>query len=395
MENTQITVACHSQATYQAADPTDTRPTRARRWRGAALALGLAAALSLTACASNERPTSPTDSPGGDSLSGTINAGGSSAQTAAQEAWRAGFQSAHSSVTINYDPIGSGPGREGFAAGAYGLAGSDDAFKLADIASTEFTLCASGSGIVEVPAYISPIVVAYNLPGLSDLNLDAAVIAHIFTGQIKTWDDPAIAALNPGQTLPATAITPVHRSDKSGTTGNFTDYLSQAAPNDWTAGRTETWPQDLGGEAAEKTQGVRQAVSSAAGAVGYIDASQATGLGVAALVVDGTPVAPSAAGATRTVAASQLESGRGSADLVFAINRTPSEPGAYPLIMVSYLVACQQYTDASQAALVKAYLAWAVSASGQEAAAANAGSAALGSDPTLAARVGEAVDSIR
>jgi len=357
------------------------------------LIAALTAALALSACAANENTTTTTDTTTVAALNGTLNAGGSSAQTAAQDAWRSGFQDANPGVTVNYDPVGSGAGRTGFASGAYAVVGTDDAFSPDELSAGGFTLCATPD-IVEVPAYISPIAFAFNLPGITSLNLDAATAAGIMTGAITTWNDAAIAALNPGVTLPSTAITPVHRSDKSGTTGNVTDYLSQAAPDVWTYGRTETWPDALAGEAAEKTQGVVTAIQSANGAVGYIDASQAGGLGVASLINAGSPVAPTAEAATKTLAASSLQSGRGATDLAFDVARTPSDPTAYPMIMVSYLVACSQYTDAATGVLAKAYATFVVSDTGQQAAAANAGSAPLSVDPTLSAKVIAAVDTI-
>ncbi|MDR0436303.1 MAG: phosphate ABC transporter substrate-binding protein PstS [Propionibacteriaceae bacterium] len=360
--------------------------------------IAVAASLLLTACsASNETPngTPPVSDTGTPKVSGTLNLGGSSAQTAAQTTWRAGFQDANAAANVNYDPVGSGAGRTGFADGAYAMAGTDDAFKISDIASSDFKLCVAGTGIVELPVYISPIAVAYNLPGVTNLNLDAATTAGIFAGAITKWNDPAIVALNAGTTLPELTITAVHRSDKSGTTGNFTDYLSDAAASVWTFGRSETWPESLGGEAAEKTQGMRQAIEAANGAIGYLDASQASGLGMARLMVRGNAVAPVAEAAAKALAGSQLEPGRDDADLVFDINRVPTDASAYPLIMVSYLVACQQYQDGTTAELVKAYVSHVVSREGQAAAAGDAGSVSLWEDAALQRRVGEAAASIR
>jgi len=359
-------------------------------------ALGLA----LTACASNETttPTSTSDtsavsSPTAPALSGTLNAGGSTAQTAAQTAWRAGFQAANPGVTVNYDPVGSGAGRSGFEAGTYVVAGTDDAFSPDELSSSTFSLCAT-SDIVEVPAYISPVAVAFNLPGITSLVLDANTAASLLSGAIKTWDDPAIAKLNPGVTLPSTAVTPVFRSDKSGTTGNVTDYLSKAAPTVWTYGMVENWPTNLNGDAANGTQGVVAAITGAAGTVGYVDFSQTQGLGVASLINAGTAVVPSAAGATKTLSMSTPQTGRAVTDLAYDVNRTPADPTAYPMIMVSYEVACAQYKDPANATLAKAYMAYVVSDAGQQAAAGSAGSAPLSSDAGLSGTVATAVAAI-
>jgi len=317
---------------------------------------------------------------------------GASSQTAAQEAWKAGFASLQPGVTVNYDPQGSGGGRQQFADGASDFAGTDSAFKDEEIEAGAFSRCASKE-IVEIPAYISPIAVVFNLDGIDSLNLDSATIAGIFTGAIAKWNDPAIAATNDGVDLPDSAIVPVHRSDGSGTTKNFTDYLDQTAPDVWTDGAVEEWPI-TGGEAAEKTQGMKETLSGAAGTIGYIDASQAAGLGAAAIKVGEEWVAFSAEGAAKAVAASDLVEGRGANDLAFKLNRTTTEAGAYPLVLVSYLAACQQYADPATGQLAKAYLAHVVSPEGQQAAAGNAGSAPLQGEPGLAEKVMTAVDTI-
>lgn len=356
--------------------------------------------MSMAACAANESPASTNSSATEGSgsaapvLSGIINAGGSSAQTAAQEAWRAGFQGANSGVTVNYDPTGSGTGRQNFTSGGYVLAGTDAAFD-ADQAAGPFAPCASGSKLVEVPAYISPIAIGFNLAGIESLNLDADTIAKIFSGQITTWDDEAIASQNAGVDLPSTTITAVHRSDQSGTTENFTDYLHKAAPSVWAWDPGQTWPADLTGEAAEKTQGVRETIVSTQGAVGYIDASQATSMGTAAVKVGGTYVAYSASAAAAAVGKSPLETGRESTDVVVALDRTLTDPDVYPVVLVSYLAACGTYADPNDAALVKAYLTYVISDAGQQAAAANAGSAPINTDPTLADKAAAAVAQIK
>ena len=359
----------------------------------AVAAFVLASALLLSACASNENTNDTTNTVSGN-LSGTLNAGGSTAQTAAQDAWRAGFQAANSSVTVNYDPVGSGAGRSGFESGSYAVAGTDDAFGTDEISSATFSLCASNA-IVEVPVYVSPIAFAFNLSGVGTLTLDASTAAKMMTGAIKTWNDPAITALNPGATLPSTAISPVYRSDKSGTTGNVTDYLSKAAGSAWTYGLVENWPTDLAaGEGAQGTQGVVTTIQGAQGTFGYVDASQTKGLGVVSLINSGSPVAPTAAAASKTLSASSMQTGRGTGDLAFTVNRTPSDSAAYPMIMVSYEVGCQQYKDASIGTLAKAYMAYIVTDAAQQAAASNAGSAPLTADSDLATKVATAVDSI-
>ena len=350
--------------------------------------------LSLGACAANETTPAGQQSTATGTLSGTIDAGGSSAQTAAQEAWRAGFQNENPDVMVNYDPTGSGTGRQNFTDGGYMIAGTDAAFDLTGVAGP-FAACAPGSKLVEVPAYISPIAIGFTLTGIASLNLDADTIARIFSGTITAWDDSAITAQNPSVSLPPTAITPVHRSDQSGTTENFTDYLAKAAPGSWTWPSAQSWPSELEGEAAEKTQGMRETVAATQGAIGYIDASQATSMGTVAVKVGESNVTYSAQAAAAAVGKSPLQEGRDSIDVVVSLDRTLTDPGVYPVVLVSYLAACEQYANADDGQLVKAYLNYVVSAEGQQAAADNAGSAPIDSDPILAARAQAAVDSIK
>jgi phosphate transport system substrate-binding protein len=340
----------------------------------ATLALGL----SLTACgAGNESDNDGGSGSSGDSLSGTLNGAGSSAQQAAQAAWTAKFQGANSGVTVNYDPSGSGAGVENFLAGSVSFAGTDKYLDDDQLASSK-DAC-GGSEAIEVPDYISPIAIVYNLSGVSKLQLSPATAAGIFAGKITTWDDAAIKADNPGVSLPSDAITPVHRSDDSGTTNNFTDYLHATAGSVWTNEAGETWPFKSG-EGAEGTSGVIDAVSKGKGTIGYADASQAGSLGVASIKVGSDYVAPSADAAGKAAAVSTQVSGRPATDLALTVNRTTDEAGAYPLVLISYVVACPKYDDANVAKLVKAYLTYAVSADGQAAAASAAGSAPLPSD---------------
>jgi phosphate transport system substrate-binding protein len=339
----------------------------------------VALTLALTACsaANDSGDDSGDDSGSSESLSGTLNGGGSSAQEAAQGVWRAGFQGGNSGATVNYDPVGSGTGRENFISGAFAFAGSDSPLST-DEGELDAAKERCGGDVIEVPAYISPIAVIYNLPGVDELNLSPETIAMIFDGKIATWNDPAIAGDNPDADLPDTAITPVHRSDDSGTTANFTDYLSQAANGAWSYDPDGVWPIQ-GGEAADGTSGLVAAVKAGEGAIGYADESQAGGLGVAAIGVGEEFNKPSAEGAAAVVANSPRVEGRGDNDMALEVNRTDTDSGAYPLLLASYLIACPSYDDADQAALVKGFLTYVVSEDGQQAAAEQAGSAPLDS----------------
>lgn len=357
-------------------------------------AVAAVAALALAGCASNETPSGgSTDEPTTSDLSGEIAGGGSSAQEVAVSAWTAGFQTANPDVTITYDPAGSGAGRESFQAGAFPFAGSDRAFTIEEVEAGPFDGCVEGSGIIELPTYISPIAVIFNIEGVDSLNLDAATIAGLFSGEITNWNDPAIAALNEGTELPDLAVTPVHRADDSGTTENFTDYLYQAAPDVWTSEPDGVWPLDSG-EAAQGTSGVVSAVAGGNGTIGYADASRAAeeGLSTAAVKVGDEFVSYSPEAAAAIVDASPFEDGRSEGDLAITLDRTSAEAGVYPIVLVSYMIACQEYVDAAVAPIVKGYLQYVASPEGQEAAAAAAGSAPI--SDALREQVNAAIDLI-
>jgi phosphate transport system substrate-binding protein len=345
------------------------------KWWAVLVAAG-ALAIGVTACGDDNSSSSGGSS--ANNLSGDLAGAGSSAQEAAQEAWVAGFQDANSGATVSYDPVGSGGGREQFIAGGVDYAGSDSPFsddegELTDAQNT----CKPGE-LVQIPVYISPIAVVYNLEGVDSLQLSPETIAGIFNQDITTWNDPAIAQDNPDADLPDTRITPVNRSDESGTTANFTDYLSKTAPDVWTYEPDGNWPVK-GGEAANGTSGVIEAVGAGDGTIGYADESQAGDLGVANVKVGDTYVEPSADGAAALLEASPQdnEASAGKFVLAFALDRTSTDPATYPITLVSYEIACTTYDSADTAALVKGYLDYVISAEGQDAAAENAGSAPL------------------
>lgn len=343
--------------------------------RRACLASTAILALGLTACgASNETSTSSSDpsSDGGSSLSGTLSGAGSSAQEAAMGAWTAGFQEANPDVTVNYDAVGSGDGRKQFESGAVPFAGSDDPLPKEEAAAAEKTC---GGDVVQLPVYVSPIAVVYNLPEVEDLQLSPETLGAIFAGDITTWDDDAIAADNPDASLPSTEITPVHRSDDSGTTGNFTDYLDSAASS-WTEGATETWPIE-GGEGADGTSGVVASVTNGEGTIGYADASQAGDLGIATVKVGEEYVAPTPEGAAAALDDSDVVTGGSDTELVVEVNRSTSAQGAYPILLVSYHMMCATQADQETADLLTAFEEYVLSSEGQDTAAKNAGSAPI------------------
>lgn len=307
------------------------------------------------------------------------------------DAWKAGFAGIHSGVTVQYSPDGSGAGREAFLAGAVDFAGSDSYMTEEEIAQAA-EVCSSEE-IVEVPAYISPIAVAYNLPGVGELKLDAETMAKIFAGEITNWNEDAIAKQNPDADLPDLDITPVNRSDDSGTTENFTDYLHENVPDVWTTEADGNWPADLRGENAKGTSGVVSVVTDTPGAITYADASAVNDeLGTVQVKVGEEYVELSSESAAAAVEAATPVEGRGESDMALELDRTTTESGAYPIVLISYQIYCGEYEDETTAGLVKAFGKYVVSKQGQQDASESAGSAPL--SPALREQATAAIDSI-
>ena len=357
-----------------------------KRW-GSVAAIAIAGTIVLSSCAANDVEAETPST-----LSGTLVGGGASSQQSAQEAWVAAFQIANPDVDVEYDPVGSGGGRDTFVGGGSAFAGSDRAFNDEEIAEDSFAACVPGTGIVEIPAYISPIAIIFNLEGVDSLNLDAATIAGIFKGEITSWDDEAIVSQNDGVELPALAITAVHRADDSGTTENFTDYLNAAAPEVWDAEADGVWPFE-GGEAAPQTSGVVDAVTNGTGTIGYADASRAGELGIVSVKVGNEYVPYSAEAAASIVDASPFVEGRTEFDLAINLDRTSDAAGVYPVVLVSYLIACAEYAEPASTELVKAYFSYIVSEEGQATAADSAGIAPISSG--LFEKATAAIDAIK
>lgn len=370
--------------------------------RTGAVLSAAALTFALAACSPSNEETEPTDSstaggagteseaPEAMELSGSLNGAGASSQESAMEAWRAGFQGLNPDVTINYDPVGSGGGRTQFLDGATSFAGSDSLMDEEEYAGA-VERCDGDMGAIHLPQYISPVAIIFNIPGVESLNMDADTIASIFLGDITTWDDAAIADQNPDAELPSSAITIVHRADESGTTENFTDYLSKASSNwgmeasgDWMGGQGESGPG---------TSALVQIVQDTEGAIGYADASRAGELGTVAVKVGEEYVPFSPEAAAKVVDVSPLAEGaNGENDLAYELDRTTTESGAYPIVLVSYHIVCQQYDDEAERALVTEFLKYVASPDGQSQAASSAGSSPISA--TLSERITGILDGI-
>lgn len=347
---------------------------------GRAAAVLSVAALALTACSSAETGGEAAQNGGEASqVSGTLIGGGASSQESAMGAWADGVTSVAPELTVNYSPEGSGAGREGFLNGGFSFAGSDAALKE-DEAQQATEVCGD-KGAFHVPAYISPIAVAYNLEGVDEVKMDAETIAKVFAGEITSWNDPAIAEQNEGVELPEKDITVIHRSDDSGTTENFTAYLAEVAGDAWSHGEVETWPSEIQAESAQGTKGVVNLATATDGAITYADASAVSGMGTVSVKVGEEYVPYSAEAAAKTV-----ETSEAAEDGSIELDRATDEAGVYPVVLVSYHIYCYEYQDQETADQVKAFADYVISEEGQKAAQESAGNAPISAETREAAQ---------
>ena len=367
--------------------------------RSIAALSGIVMLASVTACGDNTAST--TDSSSTDSasktapISGNFQGAGASSQQSAVEAWIAGFQGANPDAKIAYNPSGSGAGVQTFLTGATAWAGSDKALADDEVEQSK-SVCADGTAF-DVPVYVSPIAVIFNLKGVSDagkhINMDADTIAKIFDGKITKWNDPAIADQNKDLKLPDTAITVVHRSDKSGTTQNFVSYFKDVTPDNWTYDLSENWPNEVG-QGAKGTSGVISTVKQADGTIGYADFSQVGDLGTVAVKVGDKYNEISAEAGSKVIGDSkQDDTVKGDNRIVIKINHATEAEGAYPIVLVSYDIVCPAYKDTKQAEFAKAWLTYVTSDEGQKAAQDAAGTAPLPS--SLKSEITKSIEAIK
>jgi phosphate transport system substrate-binding protein len=344
--------------------------SRSGRLAGAALA----GALALSACGSDNNSSSTTSSSAGASSGastssiacqkGTLNSSGSTAQANAMSQWIKDYQTACAGATINYGGGGSGQGITDFTNGQTAFAGSDSALSpdKGEPAKAD-ARCKTGKA-VDLPMVAGPIAVVYNVQGVSSLTLTPSLVAKIFSGKITTWNDPAIAAANPGVTLPSAKITTVHRSDASGTTDNFTKYLNAAAATDWTFGHDKQW-KAAGGQGSKGSDGVAATVKSTPNTIGYDEYSYATNNSLTYAKIDNGAgaVELTTDNVAKAVAAATV-SGTGD-DLSLKLDYATKAPGAYPILLVTYEITCVQGLPADQAPLTKSFLTYISSTDGQ------------------------------
>ncbi len=336
--------------------------------RTAALAAtALTGALVLAACGGSSDggdTASPTAAPSGDCVDGDIKAAGSSAQANAVTVWINQYQTACPGATIDYQPVGSGAGVEQFIAAQTSFAGTDSAVTEEDLAAAN-DRC-SGGPAINIPLVGGAIAINYNVEGLDTLILTPDVIAGIFASEITKWNDPAIAAINPGAALPDASIAQFHRSDSSGTTDNFTKFLAATAPDVWTYGTGKDWTAP-GGQGAKGSDQVAASVEQTPNSIGYVELSYILEAenSRGALVDNGAgPVEPTSANASNALTLAQ-QVGTGD-DLALKLDYNVAAADAYPIVLVTYEAVCQAGLAADQnPALVKSFLTYAASDAGQ------------------------------
>ena len=260
-------------------------------------------------------------------------------------------------VQVAYSSVGSGAGIAQLQGETVDFGDSDAFMKNSDIAK------AKGGPVVQIPLVQAPVVVVYNLPGVaSGLKLDGDTIGKIFSGGITVWNDPAIKALNPGITLPSTPIAVAHRSDGSGTTAIFTDFLTQTSPAWVTAlggsttsvGKTVAWPVGIGGKGNE---GVSAVVSQTAGGIGYVELDYAIAQHQTYADVKnkaGVFVEP----CEQTAAAATVGITSYPSDLRVDIVNQSSNPKAYPITGLTWALVYQNQTKAATAAALVNFFSW-------------------------------------
>ena len=302
--------------------------------RTPAIALAIAAALLVAACgSSNSSSSSGSAASGGSSSSSssvksTVNGAGSTLAAPIYQQWASTLSG--QGVTLNYNPVGSGTGIADLQTSTVNFAGSDPALKSSDTAKMK-------GPALQFPVAFGAITVSYNLSGIkSGVKLDGPTIAKIYLGQIKTWNDPAIKALNSGLSLPSTSITVVHRSDSSGTTAGFTKFLAATDPT-WASqvgtDKDVKWPTGTG---AAKNSGVAAAVKQTAGAIGYVEQAYALENGFTYAAVknsSGNFILPTISNTSAAANGITVPP-----DLGISTINSPA-PQAYPIVSQTFLVA--------------------------------------------------------
>jgi phosphate transport system substrate-binding protein len=332
---------------------------------GAALSILTAGAVILSACGGNNNATGGSAAPPVKVTCGgqpTLKASGSTAQENAMTRFVKAFEQACPGQSVNYTPNGSGAGISEFMGGQTDFAGSDSPLNRGEYANAT-QRC--GSPAWNLPMVFGPIAVAYNVNGLTSLNLNGPVTAQIFNGQINMWNDAAIGLLNLGVKLPAEPIRVVFRSDESGTTDNFQKYLDTVSAGTWGFPAGKKFNGGVG-EGARGNDGAAAAVKSTEGSITYIEWSfaQAQHLDMAKVVTTAgpEPVAISPESVGKTISSAWfIRKGNDLALDTISFYR-PNQTASYPIVLATYEIVCSKYHDSQVGTAVKAFLLSAIGA---------------------------------
>jgi phosphate transport system substrate-binding protein len=350
-----------SESSHQPSKGTDLKINRF----SAAMSVLATGALMVSACGNNNTASqggatsgSPGSSAANVSCGGkqTLKASGSTAQANAMARFVNAFEQACSGQTLNYTANGSGAGINEFVGNQTDFGGSDVPLS-ADEHGKAQQRC--GSPAWDLPTVFGPIAVTYNVTGVTSLTLDGPTAAKVFNGTIKTWNDPAITALNTGTTLPALPIHVVFRSDQSGTSDNFQQYLDAASDGAWGKGTGKSFNGGVG-EGAKGNDGTSAAIKNTPGSITYNEWSfaQAQKLNVAKIVTSAgpDPVAISTDSVGKTIAGAKIK-GQGNDLMLDTVSfYKPTQPGSYPIVLATYEVVCSKYPDSQVGKAVKAFL---------------------------------------
>ena len=332
--------------------------------------LVLSSALALTACGSGNNTSSTASAPatpasvGASSAAaasycatGSLSGQGSTFQQNAQLQWIKDFTAKCSGAQVSYQGTGSGAGKSAFGNGTADFGGTDSLPKPAEQAAAD-KRCGAGNKGILTPIVAGAVVLTYNLPGVTKLVLSPTTAAGLFQGTIKTWNDPALKADNPGVSLPSIPVVAVHRSEKSGTTKIFSSWLKLTATSVWKLGSAETltWP---GGQSAKGSDGTTTAVSQSKGGVTYTELSFAKQRNLPfADVKNQSGAAVTASGASVSSALATAKVDTGSGDIRITPDYATTTASAYPLAAPSYVLTCDKGNKS--AALLKGFLTYAL-----------------------------------
>ncbi|WP_327068279.1 phosphate ABC transporter substrate-binding protein PstS [Kitasatospora sp. NBC_01250] len=349
-----------------------------RNGRTKALAIGavaLVSSLSLAACGSDNNTTKTSSTASGASSAAAITCAskqsplqgaGSTAQGNAVDVWKAAYGDACSGSQVSYNGVGSGAGVAQFNQGKVAFAGTDFALKASDIDASK-AVCQNGGQAIDLPMVAGLVTLVFNVPGVDNLTLDGQTAAKIFDGQITKWNDPAIAALNPGVNLPGDNIQTFHRSDDSGTSYNLTSYFAKTSNGAWSYAPNKTW-QGKGGQSATGSAGVAAQIKQTSDSIGYVELSYAqnNSLKTASISTGATKAVEATAANAATTLANSTVIGTGN-DLALQLDYGTKAEGAYPIVLVTYEIACDKGNNAATLPALKSFFNYIASNGGQQA----------------------------